>query len=296
MLNKITDRIPLLLKVKSPISHLSDEQTGNIRLFRTMSIIDPNGDKKEIPIVSANSLRGILRRITARYLIEEIKRLQDFNVSPKLYHMLMSGGLLSKGESAGAHRINFTQDLRSLIPMIGLFGGTVQARIMAGTLRFSGPLYPVCRETDHLHNAPKKSDQARCLLESIFYTRRHDHGDDMILDVASADDGKDADQSQQMIFEGENIIPGAHLYSEIMIVRGSALEAGCLYNTLALWAEDPRLGGQSSKGHGLVEPLTIDGNPLGWTTDNAIKLRSEYVDHINSNHDAMAKMLKEISE
>src|SRR5690606_30893812 len=94
--------------VTAPLCHGGDESAGNVQMFRRIPMIDGS----EVPAISANSLRGQLRRITARRLLELIgvESLTDLRRS----HLLFSGGAIQKGEIATAHRFADIRDLRDL--------------------------------------------------------------------------------------------------------------------------------------------------------------------------------------
>lgn len=223
----------------SPISHYSDEQAGNTSMFRRLSIIS-NGERASVPVVSGNSVRGQLRRIAARQLVEGIGVSKLGTVA---YHTIFSGGALTRGAEDHAHRIDAIKTLRSAVPMIGLFGAALTAEIIPGSLRVD-IVWPICRETVQITGI--ESDRAaEELVDTIYYTR-HD-GHEVAVEV-----DKTATDTNQMIFEGETIVAGTQLIGGVRLYRATPLEAACLDAALTEWMADPRLGGMPARGHGKV--------------------------------------------
>lgn len=216
---------PLRLRAAAPLSHGSDESTGNAQLFRRIAVIH-QGRRVEIPAVSGNSFRGQLRRIAAARLLDVVGAQR---VTLEAFQLLTSGGAIEKGESKTGEAVAANRDLRALVPMVGLFGGAWKAQLLPGSLRV-GWLWPVCAETSRFTGVESFAE-ASGLLANAFYTRR---GDD------------------QMIFETEALAAGVELAGSISVAGATALELDCLADAVAHWRAAPTLGGHLAKGHGVV--------------------------------------------
>jgi CRISPR/Cas system-associated protein Cas7 (RAMP superfamily) len=77
----------------SPLSHNGDETLSTTAPFRRQTVLF-NNEIIEIPVISGNSIRGIWRRLGAKYLIEKIG-LKEEEISAELYHKLFTGGSLN---------------------------------------------------------------------------------------------------------------------------------------------------------------------------------------------------------
>jgi hypothetical protein len=234
---------PLRLSALAPISHYGDERAGNQSLLRRIAIQTAEG-RALVPVISGNALRGQLRRLAARTLLDlaGIER-----VPAPIYHLLFSGGALTQTDHA--HRIADHRELRALLPVLGLFGGALGAEIIPGALRVD-ILWPVCRETVDLTGVPSEIP-LHALTDSIYYTRRDD-----LAGQRSADDL--ASESTQMIYEGEAVVPGTGFRGALRVIRATDAEVGCLALAVAAWLDDPRLGGLSARGHGRLA-VELDG-------------------------------------
>lgn len=223
--------------VTAPLCHGGDESAGNVQMFRRIPMIDGS----EVPAISANSLRGQLRRITARRLLELIgvESLTDLRRS----HLLFSGGAIQKGEIATAHRFADIRDLRDLLPAVSLFGASWQAEILPGTLQVDW-IYPDCRQVRTLLGIDGEAIDARQLTTTILYTRHDDS------EIETADE-KPRDKVQ-MLYECEALIPGTTLRMGIGVRRATRLEYGALVDAWQEWIEHPHLGGMRSRGHGTL--------------------------------------------
>lgn len=264
--------IRLRMKAVGPISHFSDERAGNSALIRRIAVLH-GGTRVQVPVVSGNSLRGQLRRAAAQRLCD----LADLTgLTAGAYHLVFSGGALTRGESDHAHRVSRIRLLRECLPIFGLFGGSLGSEIVPGCLRV-GLIWPVCSETAQFTG--QTSDLAASdLVTTVYYTRR----DDGALSPVSESEPRD---SQQMIFECEGLAPGTRLEGEIRLERATEVEVACLCDALQHWASAPRLGGMSSRGHGSLS-VELEGMPSPELL---------YEAHIRREKSKIAKALAEVA-
>lgn len=239
-------KIEMKMTALSPISHNSDERAGNTAFFRTMDVLLPAGGSARVPVVSGNSLRGQLRRVAVRRMLADLDIRQGALPLP-LYHLLFSGGSIAKGDTKAPLQITKINALRAELPLLGLWGGTLDGTILPGCLRV-GWIMPVCSETAHL-TGEESTTPAASLLTNAMFTRRDD-GEGVV-------EGEEA-SSPQMIFESEVLVAGAELRGFVEVERATELEASFLGVVLSEWLSNPRLGGQVAKGMGIVRVATVD--------------------------------------
>lgn len=238
----------------SPLSHFGDEKAGNVSFFRRIQLQNESGIVR-VPVVTGNSLRGRLRRIAA---IRMCDALSVASLHKKLYHFLFSGGTIGKGDTKTSHDIGGLREMRSDIPFIGLFGGAWQAEILPGSLMV-GMIWPSCQETKAITGITSAVTCDR-IIEQVYYSRRDDYNGSRYC----TKDDTPYEDSSQMIYESETIIPGIKLVGSITVRNATPLEFGCLIDAISTWLQDnPYLGGMNSKGHGkvLIDPIDFyNGN------------------------------------
>jgi len=262
----------------APLSHSSDENAGNQKMYRRMTVMH-NGQPVEVPIVTGNSLRGQLRRIIARRTLELVGLAQ---VPLPVYHTLFSGGALNKGDMHHAHRVTLLREIRSAVPAIGLLGGVLHGAITPGSLSVD-QIIPVCAETAIITGVPSETP-AHALLSTNMATRR----DQSVSDPhAKPADQSASDDSVQMIYETEILNPGTQLVGGFWLRRATELEAACLRDAVESWLEDPRLGGMLQVGMGRVR-AEIDLSQLPST--------DLYRSYMTSNAKEVAAWITKISE
>lgn len=278
-------KISFVATALSPISHIGDSVGINAE-FRRQRIL--HAEKPiEVPVITGNSFRGILRDCAARYMLN---LLGVENLPLPTFYLLFSGGALSKQVST-AIKLESARNVRRVVPMLSLFGGASGNHIMAGRLKV-GTLYPIARETVHLipptitaqtmhsvydlvHNeAFTRSDDAK----NVHYERYFATSDDVAA-------------PQQMRYEVETLIAGTQLYGWIYIDGDeSSLEYWALLSALHEFSRVPALGGKSATGHGLVK-MEFD---LGWSIQpDAANLPdlTPYNDYLLNNQDRIRELL-----
>src|SRR3990167_3880206 len=134
-------------------SHIGDTHGVNAKLRRE-KVAQPDGTVEEVPIISGNSLRGILRDVGMLHMLrhlgygvnEETGEVQGLNL-PAFYFLLSGGSLTSTGKLG--IDIDEARKWRDLIPLVSIFGGAMGNQIMPGKLSI-GKAIPICAETVHL--------------------------------------------------------------------------------------------------------------------------------------------------
>lgn len=251
-------RWDLAMTALSSISHKGDATGAATALFRREKIIQPDGRIELVPIISGNSLRGILRRL-GEGLLRECLGYSDLPLSAA--HALTNGGSLAKAqaEPLSGRRL---AELRSLNPLISIFGCCGGGRMINGCLQV-GKVIPVVTETLHLLQPGTVATLDRhsvVALES--YSRI----------------GEDTEESSidgQMRFSFETLPAGTRLSSWVRLEHPTAIEVSFLCEVLEEFRSRGHLGGRRAVGHGQVAveltPWGADGQTGMW--------RSHLLDH-----------------
>jgi hypothetical protein len=262
----------------TPVFHFGTDDTGIGPTNRRMDLWDSNVDEvADVPCISANAVRGVLRRI----IMADFLELVGYEVeSPKLHHALCSGGQLeSTDDNTSSIDMAMRRALIEGIPPLGLLGTSIGNQILTSCLQVDHAM-PVCEERKWQRDLrrkgtllqapdcrlwdddPRWEQSGNRLTSRHFYTRRDD---------LHADRDDDA-QAVQMLVEPECIVPGALFEHGFALKNASAVESGCLGRALELWAIRPTIGGKASGGFGqlLLDYDHIpDSSPyLAWCAEN----------------------------
>ena len=275
-----TDRFEGKIIALSPLHHGGDESTGSRATLRRMKFLVPdNSDsgikKMDIPVISGNSIRGILRRLVMRDMFDilgyELK-------SIKTYHMLFAGGTLESVSSsdAGAINLDMRKRFRSAIPALSIFGTAVGNQMIEGKMKCSYAI-PVCRELAQYLPVGVCNPESLTSYELIsddFTTRRDDLH-------AEREDGEAA---HQMIVNFEVMAPGTQLYHKFTLLDCNEIETATLGRALELWQKRPYVGGKSSIGLGEVK---LDYPAIDSTA---------YLNYLKDKKDVVVAALTELEE
>ena len=254
------------LTALSSIAH-GGETRGTITLLRRELISAPNGDLVHVPIVSGNTLRGRLRRVGEELLRDAVG--YEGLLHPAAAHALRGGGSLAKTghEPLSGSRL---QQLRELVPQIGVFGAAGGGTIINGALDV-GKVVPHLSETTHITGVPTtRSAFTGTQLEA--YTRQDDgDGHDFASVITASETGAgllfdDTGRpepvlrgSNQMLFHVETFPAGTMFSTWIRLRRPSPLEMAFFLEVLDNFRDEGRLGGRVGIGHGQVRAsLTAD--------------------------------------
>jgi hypothetical protein len=266
------------LTAVSPLHHGGDEQTGNVRLLRSIKTYDPNqGKTVRLPLISGNAIRGQLRRRLMRDMLE---RVNYGPASAKLHHALYTGGLLESVDTGGAPGMDlgFRRKLRDTIPPLGLLGSAIGNEMLEGSLNVRHAV-PICAESAWWLTA-QGYDDARLLHPSksfrdfTFTTRR----DDLRAD----------ESTNQMIVTFEVFAPGTAFAHSWKLKHATPEEHGALAHAADLWQEDPTIGGKAASGFGELM-IAYEGLP---PVDPYLRFLDANGDAIRSLLDDLAKRLE----
>lgn len=269
-----TYRIEGAATLLSSLSH-GGEHAGTVGFLRREKIMQPDGQIVEVPIVSGNALRGLLRDHAADVMW---RALGSPELPPAVFHLLWSGGALAKAGSGHVLGARQLAEVRRLIPLVSLFGGSGAGKIIEGKLSV-GKLVPVCAETAHIvptELVPEVPVSVWSMLQVEEFTRRDDAKRDQLhqaieglarhaeLEVTSQDalfaveehapakettviDGP----AQQMRYGVETIAAGTRLHWWMQLRAVTDVEVALFAQAIDAWTADgAHIGGRSATGHG----------------------------------------------
>jgi CRISPR type IV-associated protein Csf2 len=305
-----------IARALSAISHLGDSTGGTISVFRREKMVI-DGQVQEIPVLSGNAFRGLLRDCGMRFMLRE---LGEPVLSPAAFHFLTSGGALTKDAGRGLD-IGQARRLRELIPLVGIFGGACGRQILEGKLQV-GKWYPVCRELasylpEQYQGLPEMQQSIFDMTDLHSFTRTDDAKSESwqknlpapqraLLEAPKVKISKDGTEiaekgvAQQMRYSQEVLIAGTRFYLWLNLNDVTDLEKASFASALYEWSCTPFVGGQARHGCGLIEldlknwveikPLArVEGLPVDVSPSNA------YVRHLQEHKDDILEALQEIS-
>lgn len=253
----------------APVSHIGETaSTGSY--FQTI-----NTAAGRLPVITGNSVRGILRDKLADNLLDAI----GHPVDKETFNVLYSGGNISGSTKNDVQRAKL---VRQHFPMISLLGGGLGTMIMSGQL-VSGFAYPICRESEQITGI--SSDQSwHNLIDDIEFTRMDDSKDDTNIDrIADVEEEKKAKASTQMRFSVQYLSAGTELVQRLTLLDGSTdLELAALITGISEWFKFPTLGGMRAKGFGTFSArVTSDNIMVSVDSDGCISMTNAARDIIN---------------
>jgi len=304
----------------SPIVHGGEQRGTTMTEFRRVKAV-VEGKVELLPVISGNSVRGILRRRCAEFSlqaagIDSVKHLAT-------YQLLFGGGKL--GGKKGSHKaagqipdkyINVAEErtLRELLPALSVFGGSLFNRILGGKLDPSEWM-PICREAKGMlpeeYHEQAEQFSMYDLLDIIPFTRRDSAKERRLQQYLDADtlaiyeqqkeatqDDDEKEQAQQGRYAYEALIPGTVFAVEFVLHDLDEVEMGTFLGGLALFATYPRIGGRAGWGWGKVK-LNLKQTRI----DEPVRLVSEIAPdainvaqkHLAERKEATVELLEEIA-
>jgi CRISPR type IV-associated protein Csf2 len=304
------------------ISHIGETHGINAKLRRE-KVVQFDGSVEEVPIVSGNAIRGILRD---RGMLHMLSLLgygvrDDGSVdglSLQAFYFLFSGGSLTK--SGKGIDVDEARRWREYMPLVALFGGAMGNQIMPGKAKI-GKLIPIVAETAHLVPTRFIDSELLCvwdLCQEEAYTRRDDEKNEnlryliepemrlQLEDKAAAKRNEiepvegDTGQKQQMRYYVETLSAGTRFYWDIALDDVTDLEFEAFCVTLAEFGRFPYIGGKSAIGHGKVAisfDKWLDINPrlAPEGKEIALPLGNRYVEHLSQYGSAIRSLLDGLS-
>ena len=222
----------------APLSHIGETaSTGSyFQMVQTA--------KGRLPIVTANSVRGILRDNGAKYLLDKL----GIQVNKEIFNVLFSGGNVN---GTMKNDVGKAKAVREHFPFISIFGGALGDMIMAGKMAV-GNLYPLCEELYGEYIGEKCEKSWKNLIDEIEFTRTDDGKNDTLAGyMSNPEEEKQAKASTQMRYTVQYMAKGTEFIQDIYLFENvTDLELGALISSFAEWFKLPRLGGMANKGFG----------------------------------------------
>ena len=274
--------ITAIYKTTSPISHI-ERSVSNFSSFNQIKLFDDNDELIEMPIISANSLRGSLRNAGAEYVLT----LLGAKISKPVFHLLFSGGSIS---SSIVNDVDKALLIREQHPFVSIFGGCTSDMMLSGKMQFTN-LYPIVKETANITKIDSKITYKH-LLSDCISIKMDDSKNDLLSKYINENYSEDI--KTQMIYETEYLTVGTSLWQEIILKNMNELELGCFISCIWNWLKnDAVLGGKSNAGFGFFE-ASFDFKEYGKIIyenrevriDNALqKMMNDYTDYLLNNKD-----------
>ncbi|ATI36441.1 hypothetical protein CPI83_30050 (plasmid) [Rhodococcus sp. H-CA8f] len=272
----VSVRWDLDITATSPIAHRGD-MLGTTALMRRMKIVQPDGRTELVPVISGNSLRGVLRRI-GEEMLRDVLGYEGLLPLP-VAHLLRNGGSIVKSttDPLTGRRLN---EFRALVPQVSVFGGAIGSAPIGGCLRV-GHVMPIIVEA-----VPALRYEYEGPLPSRLDVESHEsysHTDDV---TTGRDHGTgDTSGSPLMRFDVEALAPGTRFESWVHLDRGSELDHAFAADVLSEFTRRGWLGGRTASGHGqirsVVDPDPADGVELDWKAVVAAR-RDEAIEALQS--------------
>ncbi|WJG15896.1 hypothetical protein PWF70_23855 (plasmid) [Gordonia sp. Swx-4] len=246
--NLISAVFDLDITARTSIVHRDDTRnaTSIESLFRREKVLTPTGEVAVVPIISGNAWRGILRR-TGETLLAEVLDYAG-QLTPAAAHLLRNGGFLRKStrEMTPEHE----RELKTLVPLIGLFGGAANARVMSGKLVVS-KVVPVTADTLHLLPTAPPDAAVPASVHTILGQESTSHSNDLPATNPTTD-GETGEGFSPIRLDTETLIAGTRLSGQIRLTHATPVEYALQADILEHFATHGHLGGRTAAGHGRI--------------------------------------------
>ncbi len=223
---------------------------GNFALFRREKVITPDGVALQVPMVSGNSFRGVLRRI-GEELTAEALDYESADLPVPAAHLLTNGGRLAKAKNPFTYEDE--RRIKDLLPLIAVFGGSASNRIMSGLLRV-GKAVPEVAEFAHILPRPTQSEPLPAVraLGGEWFGHLSDHRINLGQPPRVDRDDKTSPLTR---FGIETLPAGTRLQTWVTLTNATSYQAAFMRDVLHAFASYGHLGGRRAAGHGRV---TVD--------------------------------------
>lgn len=311
----------------SSISHIGPDTgagQGVTSYLRREKFVQPDGTVEEVPVISGNGMRGLLRDRGMWHMCGALgygvseETGEVAGMSLPAFHFLFSGGTLTKTEGRGLD-IAVARRIKETIPLVGLFGGAVGNQIMEGKLKV-GKMIPICQETAHLLPEwcrPERPQSHYEFAQQEAFTRKDDEKNERLRQIIApearallesgrqekaakkaAGDVVDAEagQHQQMRYYVETLAAGTPLFWEIALEDVTDVEYDAFWTCMAMFAQSPYIGGKSGTGHGKVrvnfrEWMCIDPNRYTTEAMPGAPMGARYQEHLRDRGGDIRELL-----
>lgn len=311
----------------SSIHHGGGSSIGINAKLRRERFVQPDGEVEEVPVISGNGIRGLLRDRGMYHMCRSLGYGVDeetgsvHGLSLPAFYFLFSGGTLTQ-EAGKALSIDRARELRRMIPLVGLFGGAVGNMIMPGKIKID-KMIPICRETMHL--LPEAYHLA--LAGSIWdytqeemYTRKDDErnenlrgliasGPRALLEAeaatkralpANAPTEAPTGAKQQMMYYVETLAAGTQFAWSVILQDVTDTELEAFAVALAEFSRAPYIGAKSNVGLGrialdIMDFMVIDSRTQAQGAALGIPAGESYMRHLRDHGGDIRSLLAEFA-
>lgn len=286
-----------IVRAKSQIAHNGGEINGNIAAFRRMKVVQPDGSYIEVPHVSGNSVRGKLRDVAAKQMLDIMgDEGSPQKVNLPVFQLLFSGGALTSGNNEGD--LDKSRQMRENLVHVSLFGGAWGNAILSGKMKVNA-LLPIAAETAHIIPAKWHGENALpsvfTYLQTDMYTRKENSKDAEFEPYIERDED-DKFSTSQMLYYVETLAAGTPFYWKVVLEDVTPEEFDFFITSLQRFNRIPVVGGKSAVGFGQVEmedlawrEVTKDGDVLTIVDETTESL---YVKFVKENRNGLKAYLK----
>lgn len=265
--------------------HCQDCQTGDKSIAGDKSVVKHG--YRNINVISGNGIRGLGRRLFARFTLETLGISQE-SLSKDVVMLLFVGGA-----TGGKYKLDVVAEktileVRRELPFIDLLGGTIHGHFISGVLKV-GFAIPYLKETAWMNTSPYRLDSPptytefnSSLIKKIEYAK---HQPEIVFDEETNDDS-----DSRMIYTAEAIPAGTHLLHSYAAIPLDGNTAKAMDAFIALVNTVGYVGGWSRAGHGAFIAHYYDE----LTGKEYKPLVDPYVDYLVSNKEKITAMLKEL--
>lgn len=296
-----------LVRATTQLSHNGGEINGNIQAFRRFNVVQPNGKSVEVPHISGNSVRGKLRDVAAKHMLDMLGDGDaPLRVDPKTFQLLFSGGTLTSGNNADD--IAQYREMRDNIVLVALFGGAYGNAILSGKMKIN-PLLPIARETAHiipaefcrlaLNDSSKEATQLPSIytyLQLEMFTKKENVNDVAFEAYIQKTDEKV--ESSQMIYHVETLAAGTPFYWKVILEDVTAEEFDFFLSVINKFNEMPVVGGKSGTGFGQISLENMTWRDIEKQNDilSIVNNTTEsiYTKFVKENKESLKSYLKKI--
>lgn len=136
-----------ILEAATATAHHS-ETFGNTSIFMTKKMRRRGGGFCNIPIVTADTLRHVMRETSSLTLLDLVG-LGENALSESAMRLLFNGGMVTGRGDASSVSLDAYRKMVDLVPTLGLFGGCADNRVIPGRL-IVGDAILASQDTAHL--------------------------------------------------------------------------------------------------------------------------------------------------
>lgn len=283
------------------ISHNGVENGGNVQSFRKEKVQQPDGRVCDVPVISGNSIRGILRDLGAAQMLNKLGTDEEnpFKVNLHTFQMLFSGGSLSSAKGAGTD-IEKIKELRQTVPLLSLLGTANGNNMLPGKVQIN-PLLPICLENLHripIDFHPEKPVTCYKLLQVMTQTRKEDTQNPKLEKYIDKSEF-DKVPTTQMLYSIETLAAGTQFYWKVVLKDVTLLEFDTFVTLLEEFRKNPSIGGKSAVGFGSIDISALKWTEINGGIDSVTKVTSDadslYNRMIIENKDQIGGFLKTLA-